>query len=208
MNGCQINITQAIYNKVLFLSFIYRHHVGGRRFMRNSGDRPDMYATYEPQGQAKIVRPGDHGYTHVWELRSQEKSTTDPRTGDPNMQKLSMYHDRAQQMKSMQQTATANQKEHIYESPKFERSGRIQEGGVGPFCHEFDRSGHEVHNQRLSGRFEDLDCPSEDTEDELENCDMRFSKGRSYRPVPPGIPLVGMVELSAKRRSQQDKIMI
>lgn len=191
---------------MLFLCVIYRYHVAGRRFMRGAGDRPDMYATYEPQGQAKIVRPVDHGYTHVWELRSQEKAPTDPRAGDPSMQKLSMYHDRAQQMKTMQQqNAQSNKKEHIYESPKFERSGRVQEGGVGPFCHEFDHGGRDVHNQRLSGRFEDIDCTSEETEDELENCDMRFSKGRGYRPLPPGIPLVGMAELAAKRRSQQDK---
>ena len=153
-------------------------------------------ATYKEQ--TCTLRRGEPGYTHVWELRSQKPQ---PQEIDcAAAQKLSAYHDRAVQVRTAYpglQPAGHGLKspcrDHIYESPKFERRtlGRDPRSGepvrreYTPFCSTFDPNAENARNMTLrdGARCDEHDQTSDDTEDEVE-CDIHFPKKIGYRPVP------------------------
>lgn len=170
-----------------------RRAAGGRPGAVTAGTgHTTLCATYDPNDgreEAKIIRScGDSGYSHVWELRSKEIGET---TQEPSVTKLAPYHDRAQQIKS---ATLGRNHDHIYESPKFERGVCVRRSAdhahTLPFYHEFEVDSKGKRIRRVVPRHRDVaqgDVPhSDDTEDELEKCDLRFSKGVGYRPVPSG----------------------
>lgn len=134
--------------------------------------------------QAKIVRPSEQGYTHVWELRS-HRDPRDPKCVPVDIQKLSVYHDRAQQVRNAQDPHHHHGKEHIYESPKFERRKKGSDPTPIPCFHE---CGHPAHHCGTlpSRKKPDIEMTSEESEEELEQCQMPPPNRQGYRPVPAG----------------------
>ena len=109
---------------------------------------------------------------------------------DETTHKLSAYHDRAAPVRESYPSLQAR-KDHIYESPKFERRtltrgprGVPRPRGEYPFYPDFDPESENTRNMTLrNNRMEDHGFISDDTEDEPE-CQVHFAKGVGYRPVP------------------------
>ena len=165
--------------------FSFRRH---RRQSSRDSTTAELCATYDTKvyhEQAKIVRPSEQGYTHVWELRSHR----DPRQAkadnlDLNMQKLSMYHDRAQQVRVVGHDGVRHGKDHIYESPKFEHGilKKGDEASAGPAHFQCPHSGHHCGTMPIRKK-PDMEMTSDDSEEDL---DVKPPNRKGYRPVPAG----------------------
>ena len=201
-----MNHTQSYYKdlKMGFCIFRRRGLLYKARRPSPTGARPETYDTYDRatfKEQTCTLRRGEPGYTHVWELRSQKPPP--PQEMDcAAAQKLSAYHDRAAHVRTAYPALQSQHphihlqqqqqcRDHIYESPKFERRtlGRDPRSGEPirrdyPFCSTFDPNAENARNMTLrSTKCEEHDQTSDDTEDEIE-CDIHFPKKIGYRPVP------------------------
>ena len=167
--------------------------------------------------------PEHSHYTHVWELRSAPKPQGDKLAGIHKEKPLALRsflgHGHGQ-----------HRKEHIYESPKFERcpgcphptlprdprdpaffhlahphhhphtpielttrkphgtpntgTGHVSPSHVVP-TQITTPPGHLTDNP-APFKTDDVIMTSDDSEDDMERCEIRFSKGVGYRPVPVG----------------------